>query len=145
MAKSRVKPQREKDLIRRYLIWCYKMTKEDLDHIDRYFTQLEVDAFVLDSLKKTADYKSGANAQPYRMLVGQFEEYMEEKRRNVLKKKFLDGKRTRLDPQYQYLKNRFGALEKAIVVFLGKKELDAIRRLYEEEMTRRILAATEHT
>ena len=142
---ARIESQREKDLTRRYLAWCYKTTKENLDRIDRYFTQLDVDAFVLKRLRESRDYSGAAKNHPYRGLVDQFEEYMGQKKKNVLKKKFTDGKNAKLDPQYQYLKNRCEAIEKAIVSFLGKKELGAIRCLYEEEMTRRIVTATEHT
>jgi len=42
----------QKNLIRSYLVWCYKTTKEDLDKIDRYFTQNHVDNFILSRLKK---------------------------------------------------------------------------------------------
>ena len=78
------------------------------------------------------------------VMVEQFEDYMNEKKANVLKKKFLDKKHTKYHPQYLYLKNRFSAVEKAIVRFFDKRELEGIRKLYEEEMMRRILKATEH-
>lgn len=42
----------QENLIRSYLIWCYKTTKEDLDRIDRYFTQVLVDRRLLDILLK---------------------------------------------------------------------------------------------
>ena len=138
------KTAREKELIRRYLIWCYKTTKEDLDRIERYFTQFEADTFLLKTLRSHKDYQTSVLADPYRKLVGAFETYMKEKHQKALKKKFVDETRTQMDPQYQYLRNRFGAIEKAIIHFFGKKELDVICRLYEEEMTSRILTAREH-
>jgi hypothetical protein len=33
----------DKSLVKRYLFWLYKMTRDELDRIDRKFTQLEVD------------------------------------------------------------------------------------------------------
>ena len=138
------KTAREKELIRRYLIWCYKTTKEDLDRIDRYFTQFEADTFLLKTLRTQNDYQKAPPTDPYRVLVAGFETYMKEKKLKALKKKFLNESGSQLEPQYRYLRNRFGAVEKAIVHFLGKKELTVIGRLYEEEMTTRILTAREH-
>ena len=129
----------EKYLIRRYLIWCYKTTKETLDRIDRYFTQLQVDCFVLRKLEKTKTKDPAYNAR-----IQDFKKYMQEKETNVLQKKFLDPKKVKLQPHYQYLKERFLAIERSIVHFLGKNELNKICSLYEDEMTRRILEAKEH-
>ena len=131
--------QKEKDLLRRYLIWCYKTTKESLDRVDRYFTQLHVDRFICKELKKVRP-----STPAYLDLVKNFEKYMEDKEKNVLPRKFFDTSKTMLEPNYQYLKERVFAIEKAIGYFLGKSELSKIRFLYEEEMTRRILEAREH-
>jgi len=139
------KTAREKELIRRYLVWCYKTTKEDLDRIERYFTQYEADTFLLKTLRGDKGYLSAPPADPYRKLVEEFEIYLTEKYHKALKKKFADESHRQLEPQYRYLRGRFGAIEKAIVHFFGKKELKVICRLYEEEMTSRILTAREHT
>jgi len=135
--------QREKDLMRRYLVWCYKTTKEELDKIDRYFTQLIADDFTLKQLQGTQGYKSSVD-KDYKNLVDQFKLYMDKKESSVLKKKFKDHKRTKLNPDYHYLWSRFAAIEKTIKHFLGVKELAKISLLYEQEMTRRILQAREH-
>ncbi len=134
----------EKRLTRRYLIWCYKTTKESLDRIDRYFTQLEVDQFILQQLNNQLKQKSKSATQEYKQLINEFEAYMLAKRENVLKQKFLDAQHQQLQPQYQYLQHRLKAIEKAIVKFLGKAELKKIIDLYEGEMTTRILQAREH-
>ena len=137
--------KKEKDLIRRYLIWCYKTTKEELDKVDRYFTQLKADGFVLQSLRKTKGYRSSDGNKAYKDMVDQFQVYMKKKEENVLKKRFKDGRHQTLNPDYQYLKNRFAAIEGAIRHFLGAGELRKIQLLYEQEMTGRILQAREHT
>lgn len=137
--------KKEKDLTRRYLIWCYKTTKEDLDRIDRYYTQVPVDLYVLKQLKSSKEYKGSKVDKNYKGFVSDFEKYIGAKKKNVDEKKFTDLKCEKLDPRYQYLKERFAAIEKAIVHFLGKKELDKINSLYEIEMTNRILSAREHT
>ena len=134
----------EKDLIRRYLLWCYKTTKEELDKIDRYFTQLKADAFVLLQLRKSKEYKSSVRkSASYKTIVEQFQVYMADKEAGVLKKKYKNGKHTELNPGYQYLKKRFLAIEKALEYFLGKNDLNKICNVYEEEMTNRILQARD--
>ena len=137
--------QNEKNLLRRYLMWCYKTTKEELDKVDRYFTQLKADDFVLKQLKRSEEYRSSKGAKAYKDMVDQFQVYMSTKEMNVLKKKFKDSGQKALNSDYQYLKNRFAAIEGAIRYFLGSKELGKMRSLYEREMTGRILQAREHT
>jgi len=131
--------QKEKRLLRRYLVWCYKTTKEELDKVDRYFTQLIVDDFILKQLKGAKDYKFSSGNKDYKNLVDQFCVYRNTKELNVFKKKFKDHKHTKLNPDYQYINNRFVAVEKTIVHFLGAQELKKICLLYEQEMTKRIL------
>ncbi len=133
--------ENEKNLTRRYLIWAYKTTKESLDKIDRYFTQLNVDEFVLKQLRNKPSHRARSE---YKIQVDDFEKYMQKKKKNVLPKKFDDKKSNALQPEYEYLVNRLSALESAIIHFLGRVELDSIIDLYEQEMTRRILEATEH-
>lgn len=137
--------QNEKNLMRRYLIWCYKTTKESLDRIDRYFTQQTVDEFLLDDLRNDKAYGSSKKTDPYKKMVDDFKKYMDKKQENVLSKKFCDKAHKKLQPDYQYLKNRFAAIEKAICYFFSEKELKRITDQYEEEMTRRILEAREHS
>ncbi|MDD3375550.1 MAG: hypothetical protein PHY73_07520 [Candidatus Omnitrophica bacterium] len=126
------------NLKKRYLLWCYKTTKEQLDWVDRKFTQLEVDRYVLKSLLKSKDLKSHPK-------VDEFISYIEAKEKRGLKEKFLDAKSKKLKPEYVYLKSRLFAIEKAIVHFCGAKALKEIDALYESEMTRRILEARDHS
>ncbi|MCA9409520.1 MAG: hypothetical protein H6755_05065 [Candidatus Omnitrophica bacterium] len=130
----------ELNLIRRYLVWCYKTTKEDLDRIDRYFTQFTVDSHLLESLKKEKVFKSDMK---YKDAVKQFEQYMHEKIDKARQKKFVDNKEE-LNTEYVYLQNRMVAIENTISKLLGEEMLKEIVRLYEEEMTVRILQAREH-
>ena len=129
-----------KNLIRRYLLWCYKTTKEDLDRIDRYFTQALVDRRILDLLLKNKE-----SDKAYQKKIADFQLYMDTKEKNALNKKYLNLKNKILQPDYLYLKTRLAAIEQVIVEFFGKKELRSIQSHYENEMTRRILQATEHT
>ena len=126
----------EKNLIRRYLVWGYKTTKESLDRVDRKFTQLMVDDYVLHQLEKKT-WTTGIKLK-------EFKQYIINKRQEALQEKFADQAHTVFNPSYEYLQNRYRALERAIVYFLGKAELKRINKLYEQEMTQRILQAREH-
>ena len=125
----------EKNLMRRYLVWCYKTTKEDLDRIDRKFTQLKVDEKILRELKKAYLKKD--------KFVEEYKTYIANKKSDALKAKF-EGSNHTLAGSYVYLVRRLNAVERAIGFLLGKKELSKIISLYEEEMTRRILESREH-
>jgi hypothetical protein len=137
MTKKNSQTPSHKDLIRRYLLWAFKTTKESFERIERKTTQLMVDEYVLEHLKTTVEGDSS-------LLIKEFESYIENKRKDELKLKFSDDKRKSLNPQYVYLKNRLQAIEAAIRHFLGDKELRTIRSLYEKEFTSRILQAREH-
>jgi hypothetical protein len=131
----------EKALVRRYLVWCYKSTKESLDRIERKFTQAMVDRFILGQLRKTKAVPS--IEREYKKLIDDFETYLTDKEKDGSKQKFTDGKKD-LNAQYLYLKNRLMAIEEAIKQFLGPRELTRINQMYEEEFTRRILESKEH-
>ena len=132
----------EKRLIRRYLVWCYKTVKESLDRIDRYYTQNQVDSFILS--KFSAKNSTPAVDPVYRKLVQEFTSYAQAKLDNADKKKYVDKENGRLHPEYQYLLNRFKAIEGAVKHFLGAQELQRMGREYEQEMTSRIWSAKEH-
>ena len=135
----------EKKLIRRYLIWCYKTTKEELDRIDRKFTQLKVDEFILDYLVEAQKKNSSPIKQQLEKNIDRFREYKKKKEEEALAQKFSDVRLQTPKVTYFYLKSRLKAIEKAIIKFLGKKDFGKIQMLYEEEMTKRILESREHT
>ena len=124
------------------MVWCYKTTKEELDRVDRYYTQFEIDRFVLGELRKSKEIKSD---QELARLINDFEKYMAVKKKNVDENKFKDAAQKVLNPSYLYLRKRLAAIEKAILKFLGAPQLKRIEDLYEDEMTSRILSAREHT
>lgn len=130
----------DKALVQRYLIWCYKTTKEDLDRIDRKFTQLLVDRFILKHLEGLR----GPNRTQLRKFIGDFKIYMSEKRQGGLRLKYLNAKKSLPEPKYVYLSERLKAIKSAIRHFLGPRMLSRIEALYEQEMTRRILESREH-
>ena len=135
----------EKKLIRRYLIWSYKTTKEELDRIDRKFTQLKVDGYILKQLLQWQNNIKHISRASYKKNIDAFKQYISKKEKEAYRLKFFGQGRTRPNSNYVYFKNRLAAIQKSIISFLGKKELKFIKSLYEEEMTRRILEAREHT
>ncbi|MDE2027303.1 MAG: hypothetical protein KGK03_02055 [Candidatus Omnitrophica bacterium] len=112
-------------LVRRYLLWAYKTTREDFERIERKTTQLLVDEYILAYL----------TTQKARV-PETFKAYIAAKHKDEVKLKS--------QPEYLHLKNRLEAVEAAIRHFLGAKELAGIEKLYEGEFTRRILEAREH-
>lgn len=124
-----------KNLKKRYLIWLYKINKEEFDKIERKFTQLEIDNFILKELKK--EDKAGKLKE----FIEGLEAYIQEKEKDGLGLKYENKE---LKPQYQFLEGKLKAIEKAIIKELGKKALEEIKVLYEIEMIERILKSTEH-
>lgn len=124
-----------KNLKKRYLIWLYKATKEALDKIERKFTQLEIDNFILRQLK------GGKNAGKIDKFIAELEEYIRNKEKDSLCLKFENKE---LKPDFRFLDLKLKAIEKSIVKELGRKALKEIKLLYETEMTQRILKNTEH-
>src|SRR3989338_1194827 len=143
MANTLSLTQKEQDLIRRYLVWCYKTTKEELDKIDRYFTQAVVDDYLIERLKNLSEYKDRGTF--FHKSVEDFVQYALEKKAKAERKKFADSAQKTLHPDYEYLNARVEAIEQAICHFFDQKELEKITALYENEMTERILKAREHT
>lgn len=121
--------QTHKDLIRRYLTWGYKSTKESFDRLERKTTQLMADKHILAALSKS----SGPRGEGYDQEVQAFKEYVADKRQQ----KVPAGK-------HAYFRDRLKAVESAIVHFLGRRDLNAIKRAYEQEFTRRIWESKDH-
>jgi len=124
-----------KNLKKRYLIWLYKTTKESLDKVERKFTQLDIDRFILEELEKLDKNKL---AQKH---LDEFRAYIRNKENEGLVLKFENRE---LKPDYYFLVLKLKSIEKAILKELGKKALKEIKFLYEIEMTERILKSTEH-
>ncbi len=146
MAKETVLTKRTRKnsqpLIWRYLLWCYKTTKEQLDWIDRKFTQLVVDEYILRELRRPCILQGN---REYLRRVKDFEKYINEKKEKAHKAKFSSPSSGAVTGEYIYLSERLLAIEKAITHFLGKKELKKIQELYQKEMIQRILSSRDHT
>jgi len=122
------------NLKKRYLLWLYKETKEALDRIDRKFTQLEIDKFIREELKK--------NKLSFSKFFEEFATYVNNKEKECMSLKSPEG--NYLNPEHQFLALKLEAIEKAIVKELGNRELEEIKKLYQQEMIERILESREH-
>ncbi|MCG8429797.1 MAG: hypothetical protein MJA29_01300 [Candidatus Omnitrophica bacterium] len=127
--------EEQKQLKKRYLIWLYKTLKELIDRIERKFTQLEIDRFILGELED-AD-----TAKEFGKLIKQWDEYIHKKEQDGNDLKYSSGNKVRLE--YRFLELKFRAVEKAIVEMYGAKALKEIRDMYEREMVDRILMSKE--
>ncbi len=123
------------NLKKRYLVWLYKETKESLDRIERKFTQLEIDKFIREELRKNKIYFS--------KFFEEFDTYVNNKEKECLNLKSPEG--NYLNPEHQFLALKLEAIEKAIVKELGSMELEEIKKLYQQEMVERIIKSREHS
>ena len=159
------------NLKKRYLIWLYKEAKEALDKVDRKFTQLEIDKFILEELRVPLIIthlslpRRRESSNFHRLGIPAFGgmTFLEEplNKRKIADKKFLDEFNTYvtnkdqgcqkiksgeeyLNSEHQFLFLKLKAIEKAILKELGAEGLEEIKNLYQNEMVDRILRSTEH-
>lgn len=132
--------QKENKLIRRYLLWCYKTTRETIERIDRKFTQLTVDKFVLGGLTEDKNWGKSTMGSD----IEAFIQYIKDKEDAALLEKYSDATKGIVSGNYAYLTKRLQLIEKAIKHFCGSKALEQMDELFEREMTQRILQARDH-
>jgi hypothetical protein len=130
-----------KNLKFRYLLWLYKTTKEELDRIERKFTQLDIDRGILGYISKYADSSKVKAKDKLSKFIKAFKEYIDNKEKDGLDLKFDNRK---LKSEYYFSLVKLKAIEKSIVKQLGRKAKERIKLLYEQEMIRRILESEEH-
>ncbi|MFA4988123.1 MAG: hypothetical protein WC572_00810 [Candidatus Omnitrophota bacterium] len=131
-----------KNLRRRYLLWLYKTTKEAFDKYERKFTQIDIDK---DLLSEIENQLLGAylphDKTALEKFINQYRQYISDKEKACLELKYRGKK---INPEFIFLDFKLNAVEKLIVKELGRRGLERIRDLYEEEMSGRILRSTEH-
>ena len=77
--------QAHKDLIRRYLLWSFKTTKESFERIERKTTQLMADEYVLKNIKTAGNKVHVQSRGEYDALVKEFETYIRTKQADEIK------------------------------------------------------------
>jgi hypothetical protein len=134
--------QDERNLKKRYLVWLYKITKDAFDRYERKFTQLDIDRELLSEIEK--GLKSAYLPEDKKELekfVNEFMNYIDEKEKQCLALKY---KGKKISPEFLFLDIKLEAIEKIIISELGKKALEEIKEIYEQEMIDRIIKSTEH-
>ncbi|MDD5252600.1 MAG: hypothetical protein WC416_02790 [Candidatus Omnitrophota bacterium] len=131
-----------KNLRKRYLVWLYKTTKEAFDKYERKFTQIDIDKDILSEVENELLGAYLPHEKEYLdKLLNQYREYISAKEKSCLELKY-QGKKT--NPEFLFLDIKLNAVEKLIAQELGRRGLEKIKALYEQEMTDRILRSTEH-
>ncbi len=131
-----------KNLKKRYLVWLYKTTKDAFDRYERKFTQLDMDKELLAEIEK--ELKTAYlpdDKKELEKFVNDFMNYIDEKEKQCLALKY---KGKKINPEFLFLDIKLEAIEKIIVGELGKKALEEIKELYEQEMISRIIKSAEH-
>ncbi|MDD5129293.1 MAG: hypothetical protein PHO40_06565 [Candidatus Omnitrophica bacterium] len=131
-----------KNLRKRYLVWLYKTTKEAFDKYERKFTQTDIDKDILAEVENELLGAYLPQEKEYLdKLLKQYREYISAKEKACLELKY-KGQKT--NPEFLFLDIKLNAVEKIIAKELGRRGLEKIKALYEQEMTERILRSTEH-
>lgn len=131
-----------KNLKKRYFIWLYKNAKEIFDKYERKFTQVDIDNDILDEMEKEL---LGAylphEKDALQKHINDFQKYIENKEKACSE---LRDQHKKINPDFIASEIKLDAIEKIIIKQLGRRGLEEIKSLYEQEMTERILKGTEH-
>ncbi len=130
-------------LLKRYLLWLYKTTKDACDKIDRKFTQLEIDRQIEKILEKSVDACDPVLKQALVLQLGEWKAYIIGKEADAERLKF--DSNGQLDPHYAFLCLKKEAVERLILMHFGPKGLNQIKDLCEEASIMRILEDTRST
>ncbi len=122
-----------RSLTKRYLFWLYKTTKDELDRIDRKFTQLDVDR----ALQRYLKARAGGVLAPF---LQEWERYIAAKEKDAQALKF-DAQGRPL-ASYAFLALKLEAVERETRKRFGARALAEFRRLYEEAAMKNILQDT---
>ncbi len=127
-------------LARRYLLWMYKMTKDELDRIDRKFTQLDVDHFIAGYFVKVSDRLNEKSRDALRPYFREWDAYVGAKEKDAQDLKYVAP--GELEAHYAFLHLKLQAILCAVRRYLGPKGIGEFQRLYETKAIENILADT---
>lgn len=127
--KALLKKEDRLSLEKRYLLWLYKTTKDELDKIERKFTQLDIDRDLQKAMEK--------GGPAVKAFVDEWKVYVYEKETATQKIAFgADGS---YDAKYLFLRVKLDAVEAVTARRFGKKTLSRFKKLYEDACAKRIL------
>ncbi len=127
-------------LTKRYLLWMYKTTKDELDRIDRKFTQLEVDRFIADYFLKVSGRLNKKRRDALSAYFRQWDEYTGAKEKDAESLKYVGP--GELEPRYAFMHLKLEAILRAVRRYLGPGSIKEFQRLYEAKAIENILCAT---
>lgn len=136
MKNIRMERNDKRSLQKRYLFWLYKTTKDELDKIDRKFTQLEIDRRIQEILVKSSRKAGRALQGGIGLLVEEWKGYIAQKERDALRLKFSEG--GALDPKYVFLHLKLKSISQVILAMFGAGVLEEFKSRYEEAAMRMI-------
>jgi len=121
-------------LHKRYLLWLYKTIKDELDKIERKFTQLDIDAEIQKKLEAKIEDAPVEGLEPF---INEWKEYVALKKTDAHKMKF--DEKGDMSPSYVFLRLKLDSVEEIVERRFGKKTLEQFKALYEEASIKRIM------
>ncbi len=139
MKKHMMEPSvRDRDsLYKRYLFWLYKTIREDVDRIDRKFTQLVLDEQIAALLERDMAPLDKELRQGVGPFIEEWKTYIAQKADDARKLKFSESGFLKFE--YVFLRLKLRAVEQLIVKRLGRRHLNEFRRRLEEAAMQGIL------
>ncbi len=124
-------------LYKRYLLWLYKMTKDEFDKIERKFTQLDIDRRIEGIFEKKFKSVPEPLCSSLKNNLKEWKEYVLAKEKDAKALKFGDD--GDLLASYLFLQLKLETVEEIIVSVFSKKTLKEFKELCEEYAFKRIL------
>lgn len=130
-----------KNLKKRYFIWLYKIAKEAFDKYERKFTQIDIDNDILAAMEsQLLGTYLPHEKDALQKRIDEFQNYIENKEKVCSE---LRDQKKKINPDFIFSEIKLDAVEKVIIKELGRRGLEEIKSLYENEMIQRILKSTE--
>lgn len=120
-----------RSLYKRYLFWLYKTTRDELERIDRKFTQLDIDR----QIEKLLENKEGVSEY-----LKEWKDYILAKESDALKLKFSSN--GALDSRYLFLSLKLEAIIAITRKMFGRRMLSKFDKFCEEAAMKAIMQDT---
>lgn len=140
--KAGLSAEDERSLNKRYLFWLYKMTKDELDKIDRKFTQLEIDKEIQKLLKNRVRLVGKKTERCLEPFLKEWQEYIFQKASDAQKLKYIENGDE--NANYLFLHMKLESICRLIKVKFGNSMLKRCKQFYEEAAMKRILEDTSN-
>jgi hypothetical protein len=129
-----------RSLQKRYLFWLYKTTKDELDRIDRKFTQLDIDRAMLDFFRGRAVGARDVVKGGVDIFVREWQEYVTGKEADARKLRF--DEKGGILASYYFLHLKLKAVLDLAQRRFGARAVRDFKRYYEEASMRLIAQDT---